>query len=63
MAHRDDDDNPCDCEAQEAVVVESTSTEDEDIVVCPECGSTDHSLTCGDHGCRCNACDATFTVC
>ena len=61
MAHRDDDDNPCDCEAQEAVFVESTSTGD--IVACPECGSTDHSLTCGDHGCRCNACDATFTVC
>lgn len=48
--HTDDDGNPCDCMSQECNRQGN----------CPQCGSDDFDLVCGDHGCRCNKCKATF---
>jgi len=52
--HTDDDGNPCDCMSQECGPNAS----------CPECGAkyrgNNISLVCGDHGCKCNKCGATF---
>ena len=55
-SHCDDDGEPCDCESAEAIV-------QGDIVLCPNCRSTDIDLRCGDHGYRCADCNETFTVC
>jgi hypothetical protein len=48
--HADDNGEYCDCESQECGKDGS----------CPECGSDDSDLVCGDHGCRCKKCNATF---
>ena len=53
--HRDDDGEPCNCTEQECGPKGS----------CPECKATwksGHlSIVCGDHGVRCDKCNATFT--
>lgn len=53
-SHTDDDGNPCNCEDQEC------GYDIEGEAVCPECASEDFDLVCGDHGCRCCECGATF---
>lgn len=58
--HLDDDGEACDCQHREARLEE---TEDDYIVHCPKCDSTEHSLVCGDHGNRCDDCGTRFTVC
>ena len=55
FSHYNDDGEGCDCDAQECGPNGS----------CPECGAkyrgNNISLVCGDHGCKCNKCGATFT--
>jgi hypothetical protein len=54
-SHTNDAGEPCSCDEQECGPNGS----------CPDCKATwksgKLSLVCGDHGCKCNACGATFT--
>jgi hypothetical protein len=52
--HTNDDGEECSCMDQECGYDENEEA------ICPECDSTDFELVCGDHGCRCTECGATF---
>ena len=54
--HKDDDGEPCNCNSQEC------GYDNNDEPICPECGASEDNinLVCGDHGNRCEKCNATF---
>lgn len=58
--HEDDDGERCDCTERECDYGQDTP--EGTMVLCPNCGSDEHELVCGDHGCKCDKCDTRFTV-